>query len=174
MKPIPWRVQLGVVAAGYMAVILVAAVLLYMRHMQYVNHPADAVAAGGMYAGGDLILGVFIAGLFLMPTIVLVLVIRKSETAYTRYSQILLGLSLTAPISLVSFIPAVNQVFSFLGEFCIYRLCASPLIIVGMVGSRLFARFDRAKRLTLYALLVEVGTIVLLVVLFLFASRAPR
>ena|SRR5258708_22235159 len=57
MKPIPWRVQLGVVAAGYMAVVLVAAALLFMRHMQYVNNPADAVASGGMWAGGDLILG---------------------------------------------------------------------------------------------------------------------
>jgi hypothetical protein len=46
MKPIPRRVQLGVVAAAYGAALLVAAVLVYARHMQYVNHPADAMASG--------------------------------------------------------------------------------------------------------------------------------
>jgi len=174
MKPIPWRVQLGVVTAGYVAVILVAAALLFMRHMQYVNHPVDAMAAGGMWAGGDLILGVLIVGLFLMPTFLLVLVIRKSETAYTWYSRILLCLSFTAPISLVFLIPVVNQVNGSLGEFSLYRLFASPFIIVGMVVSRLLARFDRAKRLTLYALLVEAGTVVLLVGLFVFATSGIR
>ena len=100
MQPIPWRVQLGAVAAGYAMVFLVAAVLLYARHIQYVTHPADAVSSGGMYAFGDLMLGLFIGGLFLIPTFLLVLVIRKSETAYTKYSQTLLGLSLTGPICL--------------------------------------------------------------------------
>ena len=96
MKPIPRRVQLGVVAAGYVAVLLVSAVLVHARHMLYVNHPADVAAAGGMYAAGDWMLELFIGGLFLIPTFLLVLVIRKSETAYTRYSQALLGVSLTA------------------------------------------------------------------------------
>ena len=119
MKPIPWRVQLGVVAVGYVAVILVAAVLVYVRYMQYVNHPDDVMSSGSMYAFGDWMLELFIGGLFLIPTFLLVLVIRKSETAYTSYSQTLLGLSLTAPICLgVFLIPAVNQGTTFLGWFC--------------------------------------------------------
>ncbi len=90
MKPIPWRGQLGLVAVGYAAVLLVAAVLIYARYMQYVNHPADAarymqyvnhpadaISSSGMYAFGDLVLELFIAGLFLIPTFLLVLVIRK-------------------------------------------------------------------------------------------------
>ena len=175
MKPIPWRAQLGVVVACYAMVLLVAAVLLYARHMQYVTHPEDAMSYGGMYAFGDLILGLFIGGLFLIPTILLVLVIRKSETAYTRYSQTLLGLSLTAPISLgVLLIPAVGQGNSFLGWFCMGRLFATPIVIAGLAVSRLLARFDRAKRLTSYALLVELGTIALLVALFLFSGGAHR
>ena len=93
MKPIPWRVQLGAVAVGYAMVFLVGAALVFERHIQYVNNPADAASYGAMYAFGDLILGLFIGGLFLVPTLLLVLVIRKSETAYTRYSQTVLGFS---------------------------------------------------------------------------------
>jgi hypothetical protein len=69
MKPIPWRAQLGAVAAGYAMVLLVAAVLLYERHIQYANHPADVMSYGGMYAFGDLILELFIGGLFLRSTV---------------------------------------------------------------------------------------------------------
>jgi hypothetical protein len=104
MKPIPWRVQLGAVAAGYAMVFLVGAALVFERHIQYVNNPADAASYGAMYAFGDLLLGLFIGGLFLVPTLLLVLVIRKSETAYTRYSQTVLGFSLTAPICLGIFL----------------------------------------------------------------------
>jgi hypothetical protein len=37
--------------------------------------------------------------------------------------------------------------------------------------SRLLARFDQAKRLTLYALLIEILTLVLMAALFLFMAR---
>ena len=171
MKPIHWRQQLGIVASGYAVVVLLAIVLVYKRHMQYVNHPADVMSSSGMYAAGDMMLELFIGGLFLMPTVLLVLIIRKSEMAYTRYSQALLGLSLTAPICAGLFlIPAVNQGNSFLGWLCMDRLFASPIVIVGLVFSRLSAHFGRAKRLTSYALLVESGTIAVLVTLFLLLA----
>ena len=84
------------------------------------------------------------------------LVLAKSETAYTRYAKVMLAISLTAPICLgLSSIPAISQSKVFLGWFCMGRLMASPVVIVAMGMSRLFARFDRAKRLTLYALLIE-------------------
>jgi hypothetical protein len=173
MKPIPLRAQLGLVAAGYAVVLATAAFLVFARYMLYVNHPGDAAAAGGMYAAGDLMLGIFIACMFLVPTFVLVLVIRKSERLYTVYSKIVLGLSLTAPICLgVLSIPAVAQGTMLLGWICMDRLLCSPIVIVGLIISRLLARFDRAKRLTLYALLLEVLTLVLTVVLFLFVARS--
>lgn len=166
MKPIPWRTPLGAVAAGYAIALLIAAALLFARHIQYVTHPNDAATYGAMFAFGDLLLGLFIGGLFLIPTFFLVLVIRKSELAYTRYSQTLLGLSITAPISLgILAIPAVGQGNSFLGWFCMDRLFASPIVIAGLAISRLLARFGRAKRLTSYALLVELATIALMVAL---------
>src|SRR5690349_1662469 len=147
MNSIPWRAQLGIVAAGYVAVLLFSAALIYQRHMLYVNHAADAAAAGGMYAGGDLILALFIGCLFFVPTFLLMIVIRKSESASIKYAQVLLALSLTMPFCFVGFLPAVNQGNSLLGDFCIYRSWSSPLVIVGLVISWLFSRFPRAKRL---------------------------
>jgi hypothetical protein len=173
MKSTPLRVQLGLVAAFYAVVLATAAILVFMRHLMYVNHAAEAAAAGGMYAFGDLMLEVIIGCMLLVPTFVLVLVIRKSEPLYTGYAKIMLALSLTAPISLgVLSIPAVNQGTMLLGWICMDRLLCSPVVIVGLAVSRLFAPFDRAKRLTLYALLIEILTLALAVALFLFAARA--
>jgi hypothetical protein len=173
MKPIPLRAQLILVAASYAAVLAIATALVCARYIHYVSHPQDVAAAGGMYAGGDLILEIFICCMLLAPTFLLALVIRKSENFYTRYSKILLGLSLTAPICLgVLSIPAVNQGTMVLGEICLDRLFASPFVIVGLGFSRLLARFDRAKHLTFYALLIEVLTLVFMAALLLFLARA--
>jgi hypothetical protein len=46
-------------------------------------------------------------------------------------------------------------------------------VIVGLGFSRLLARFDRAKRLTFYALVIEVVTLVFVIALLMFLSR-PR
>src|SRR6266702_8418765 len=92
------RTQLVCVAVGYAAVFAIAALLIVQRYLQYLNHPDDVAAYGGMYAGGDLLLEVFICGMLLVMTFFLVLVIRGSENACSIYSQILLGLSLTAPL----------------------------------------------------------------------------
>ena len=175
MKPIPLRGTLGLVAAGYVLVLATSILLVYERHMQYVTHPEDVAASGGMYAGGDLMLEIFIGCTFLVPTFLLVLFIRKSENLYTGYSKVLLGLSLTAPICLgVLSIPAVNQSATVLGEICVGRLFGSPIVLVGLAVSRLLARFDRAKRLTLYALLIEALTLVLMAALLLFSAKAHR
>jgi hypothetical protein len=173
MKPIPLRTQLRLVAAGYAIVLAIATLLVFMRHMLYVNHPADVAAAGGMYAGGDWMLELMIGCMLLVPTFFLALVTSKSEDLYTAYSKIVLGLSLTAPICLgLLSIPAVNQGTMILGWICLDRILCSPVVIMGLLVSRLLARFDRAKRLTLYALLIEVLTLALTVALFLFAAGA--
>src|SRR5580698_1717403 len=145
MKSIPLRTQLGLVAAFYAVVLATAALLVYIRHLLYVNHAAEAAAAGGMYAAGDWMLEIFIGCMLLVPTFVLMLVIRNSELLYPGYSRVLLGLSLTAPISLgVLSIPAVNQGTMLVGWICLGRLLCSPIVIVGLLVSRLLARFDRA------------------------------
>jgi hypothetical protein len=175
MKPVPLRGKLSLVAAGYALVLATATALVYARHLQYVTHPDDVVASSGMYAAGDWMLEIFIACMLLVPTFLLVLVIRNSENLYTGYSKAVLGLSLTSPICLgVLSIPAVNQSAMVLGYICMDRLLCSPVMILGLVVSRLLARFDRAKRLTLYALLIEVLTFVLMAVLLVFFARTNQ
>ena len=161
METVLSRTRLWLVAIGYAGVLAVAAVLIVARYVQYVTHPADVAAYGGMYAGGDLMLELFIAGMLLVVTFFLVLVIYQSEPAYTIYSKVLLGVSLTAPLSvgLIS-IPAVNQGMNVLGEVCMFRLFASPIVVFGIGASRLFARFPGPKKLTVYALLIEGLTLV--------------
>lgn len=172
MKPIPLRTQLFLVAAAYAVVLAAAAFLVFMRYLLYLRNPQEAAAAGGMYAGGDLILEILIGCMLLVPTLILALVLRKSENLYIGYSKVMLGLSLTAPLSLgVLSIQAVNHGTMLIGWVCLDRLLCSPVVIVGLLASRLLAQFDRAKRLTLYALLIEVLNLVLMAALLLFAAK---
>lgn len=167
MEPGVLRTRLYWIAGGYAAVVAFSAALIVMRYVQYAMHPADAAQYSGMWAGGDLILELFICGLLLVMTLILALVIMGDESAYTMYAKGLLGVSLTMPLS-VGFIaiPVVNQaggVLGVLGYACLFRLFASPLVIFGIGVSRLLARFPRPKRLIVYGLLIEVSTLVLLI-----------
>jgi len=170
MEPSPSQLQLRLVAASYAVVVGVSALLVYERYLQYVRNPQDVVASSGMYAGGDLLLEIFICFLFLVPTGALVLVIRKSEAWYTGYAKVLLGLSLTAPISVgLLIIPVLNQ--WYWGDACIFRLFAIPIVVVVLIFSRWLTRFVRARRLISYALLIEGLTFVAVIAsLFLFSN----
>lgn len=171
MKALSQRAQLGLVWVGYAAVVAASALLVVWRYLQYRLHPEDANQYSGMWAGGDMMLGAFIFCLFLVPTFFLVLVIRKSEPLYTRYARVLLGVGLSAPVSLgLIAIPEVNQGQSLLGWVFFWRIMGSPLVFLALVGSRLMARFPRAKRLCSYALLIEGLTLVAMVV-FWFGRR---
>lgn len=160
------RAKIGWVMASYAAVLAVSTFLVIARYLQYVHHPDDANQYSGMWAGGDMILGIFIFCLFLVPTFALVLVMRQSEALYTGYAKVLVLISLTAPISMGLFaIPMVRESDSWFGFACMWRLLGSPFALVGMAGSRLMARFQRAKRLSSYALLIEavsLGTLIAL------------
>ena len=157
---ISWKIQLGLVAFGYAGVVGFAALLMVWRYWQYESHPVDSVQYGGMWAGGDLMLELFITGMLLLMTFFLVLVIFRNESAYTIYSKVVLAISVTCPVSVgVIAISAIAEGNSLLGWACLYRLFASPLVLLGLIMSRLFARFPQAKRLTNYALLVEISTL---------------
>ena|ERR1700756_2221643 len=170
MEPSPSRLQLRLVKASYAVVAVVSALLIYERYLRYVRNPQDVAAAGGMYAGGDLLLEIILCFLFLVPTVALVLVIRKSESAYTAYAKVLLGLSLTAPISVVLLaIPVLNQ--WYWGDACIFRLFAIPIVVVVLIFSLWLTRFARARRLISYALLIEGLTLVVVIAgIFLFST----
>lgn len=159
------RTQLRLVALAYAAVFAVAATLLYGRHLQELKYPAEA--SGGMWAFGDALLYMFIACLFMIPTAFLIWTIAKFKSVYEAYSRFLLGLSLSAPVCLSVLLLGENQGAQSLGFLCLYRLLGSPFIFAGIGISRLVARFDRAKRLVSYALLIEgltIGTAVVLLI----------
>ena len=152
--------QLGFVAACYAAVLGLATTLVVERYLQYVRHPDDVAASSGMYAFGDTMLEIGIAGALLVPTILLVLVIAKSEPASAIYSKLLLAFSLSAPIAFgLLCIPSVSSGPGWLGFACLYRLEASPFALVAMGFSRIMARFRLSKGLTWSALLVEGSTL---------------
>ncbi|HXY07309.1 MAG TPA: hypothetical protein VEI52_05575 [Terriglobales bacterium] len=160
------------VAASYAVVVVISALLIFRRYLQYVRNPQDVAAESGMYAGGDLLLEIFLCFLFLVPTIALVFVIKKSESAYTAYAKVLLGLSLTAPISLVFLIiPVLNR--WYWGDACIFRLLAIPMVVVVLICSRWLTPFARARRLISYALLIE-GLTFLVVIAYLFLFSRGR
>jgi hypothetical protein len=171
MEPSFSRWQLRVVTASYAAVGVVSALLIVERYLLYVRNPQDAAAAGGMYAGGDLLLEIIICFLFLVPTAALVFVIRKSEPAFTTYAKVLLGLSLTAPLSVgLLLLPIINQ--WWWGDACIFRLFAMPMAVAVLIFSWWLTRFSRARRLISYALLIEGLTFVVTIVggIFLFSK----
>ena len=155
MNPTSLRTQLWFVGLGYAAVSLVAAVLILARYLLEHIHRAEVTAAGGMYAFGDLMLAIFIACLFMIPTVFLVWVMAKHEGVYTTYSQLLVGLSLSAPVCLSLFVFGKSHVSESLRILCLCRLVGSPFVFVGIGVSRFVARFAQAKRLTSYALLIE-------------------
>jgi len=170
MEASPSQLQLRLVAAGYAMVAAVSAVLIYERYLLYIRNPQDVAAAGGMYAGGDLLLEIIISFLFLVPTAALVFVIRRSEPAYSIYAKVLLGLSVTAPISAVLLvIPVLNQ--WYWGDALIFRLFVIPIFMVVMILSRWLTRFAHARRLISYALLIEALTFAIIIAsLFLFSG----
>lgn len=160
MKALTLRAQLQLVAAGYAAVVVASVLLVAMRYLQYRLHPEDADQYSGMWAGGDMLLGLFIFCLFAVPTFFLALIARKSEPLATGYAKALVALSLTAPASIgLLAIPAIENSNSMLGWACMWRVIGSPFILFGMVGSRLLARFPRAKRLSMYAATIEAVTL---------------
>ena len=172
---IPWKIQLALVACAYVGVLAISAVLIVWRYWQYETHPADAAQYGGMWAGGDLILEFFICGMLLAVTFVLVLVIYRHETAYTNYSKIMVAMSATLPVSVVLIaISAISQSNSLLGWACLFRVFASPVVLVGFAMNRLFARFPQSKRMTNYALLIEGLTLVFMFLILSLQVHFPR
>ena len=88
------------------------------------------------------------------------LVIANAEAAYTTYSKILIALSVTSPVSIgFMAIPAIGQSDSILGYVCLFRALGSPMVLLGLAMSRLFARFPKPTRMTNYALLIEGATL---------------
>jgi hypothetical protein len=165
MKPFSLRVQLGLVALGYVGVLVYSADMVFQRYLQEVSDPISDAASSGMYAFADWLMTIFIFFLFMIPSAFLLWVIRTFEGTYTKYSKVLLALSITAPVCLGLLClgdllhgKALLSDRSSLHEVLIERVFCAPYILVLMGASRLFARFDGPKRLVRRALLIEGGT----------------
>ncbi len=154
-------------ALGYTAVLLFAAAVLFVRHLQELQYPAEA--SGGMWAGGDAILYIFIAGLFILPTAFLIWVAAKFEGVYTAYSIFLLVLSLTAPVCLSVLHLGEIRDGQTLFTICLFRLICSPFVIVAIGISWIVGRFDQAKRYASFALLMEGLTFAIAIALLIHA-----
>jgi hypothetical protein len=166
VKILSLRAQMWAITLGYVAVTAVSAFLLYQRHLYELNHAADVSAASGMWAGGDALLDIFIACLLMIPTFFLVWVMARFETLFTVYSQILLILSVTAPVCLILLDFGGKRMPQSLSVIFLYRTLCSPFALFGIGVSRLVARFDQAKKLISYAFLIEGLTLCIAVVLF--------
>jgi len=167
------RLHPGFIAAGYAAVALLASILIYNQHVQRVRelHEEMASRMPQFHPNNEWLVALLIGGLFLLPTFLLISVIRESETAYTLYSRALLALSVTAPLCILIFIGGLSLGTGFLGV-CFYRFFASPSITLGLIVSRVFARFERAKRLILCALGIEMVTWIASLVFMAFVLRS--
>ena len=159
MKPVSTKSQLAMIGTGYVVVVAFAAAALYERRLIEAAHPADVQAAGGMYAAGDMMLGIFIAFLLMVPTMFLVRLVSKFETPAGAYSKILLAIGLSAPVALGILALGEARVPHVLDAACLLRLLWSPLVLALMVFSRIVAKFQLAKRLTSYALVSEGATL---------------
>ncbi len=157
------RSKLRLVAAAYAGVVALSVLLVFMRYLQYRLHPDDAEAYGGMWAGGDMILAILIAGMLLVPTFFLIFVLRKDEPGYTKYSKALIGVALTSPLAIA--VTALPTGPWWIGVISFSRLLVTPIVIFLYVMSWIATRFRGARRRIVYGLLIEVGTIVTAIVL---------
>jgi len=163
MNAIPWRAKIGVVVAGYAAVIVVSAMWITQRYLAEQRDPATF--SSGMAAGGDWFLELIIVAMLLVPTFLLALLIRDSEASYTKLAKILFGFALAAPVSMgLMAIPAIgeskNLPASIVGCICLYRVFAFPMTLFGFIGCAVLAKFKRPRRLIWYSLLIEILSIV--------------
>jgi len=163
------RTKLGLVAAAYAGVVALSVLLVLLRCLQYKLHPDDAEQYGGMWAGGDLMLALFIAGLLMLTTFFLIPILRNDEPGYTNYSKALIGIALTSPFAIV--LTALPGGPWWIGDICISRLFAAPLAIILYFVSWVASGFRGARRRIVIALLIEVGTIAVSMALLMGFGR---
>jgi|SRR5450432_600483 len=153
------EVHLALIALAIAAVI-VSWGTEHIRQAYYIPHSGDLKGFGGRYASSAAVSDAFHGCLLMVPTVFLIRFMSKFEIVYSAYSKVLVGLSLTAPIFLA------GSLLGPLKTICLIRLMASPFVLVGMGISRWMARFDLAKKLTQWALVIESVTLGIAVVLF--------
>lgn len=164
------RLQLELIGAGYAAVLMYAVFAFYQRYLYSLREPIES--SGGMAAFGDEILTLFIFGLVLVPTFFLLRLMAQVDTIYAFYSKVLLGVSLTAPIAVALLVLFHRSLV--VQNVCVMRLWRSPCVFVALAMSRLLGRRNPKKRLITWALLIEGGTLIVALAVFVGLARAHQ
>jgi hypothetical protein len=172
VKSLSTKTQLAVILVAYAGILTLGGVAFYNRRLQQGAHPADVAAASGMYAAGDMMLGLFIAFLLMLPTFFLIRLLSKFETAAAIYSKILLMVALSAPLALGAFLVGGTDVSENLEGACLLRLLWSPLILTLIAFSRFVAKYEVPRRLASYALVSEAAALCGSLALVIFSMRS--
>ena len=166
--------RLGWIGAGYGAAAAVAVFVLTARY--WFIDPADVSAMSGMFAGGDAIGFVLIAGaLGLVPTFFLLRL--ATETHPRALAAALLTLSATAPLSLwllsvlsSGSLPRQGTLNDLLGLAMVFligpRVVAIPVVFIILALALLMAREKRTRVWLACGLVLEAVPLILLVIHF--------
>jgi hypothetical protein len=167
MQALSQRNQVMLIVTGYAAVTMFAVFEFFQRYLYRLREPIDS--AGGMAAFGDLMLSIFVFFLFLFPTFFLLRLLAQNQGFYGPYARVLLGVSITNPISVALLAAFHRSVLAqnIFGE----RIWVSPLVLTVMIMSRILGRRSPSKRLMTYASLIEGGTMVASAVAFVGMAR---
>ncbi len=167
MQAITRRLQFELIAAGYAAVFLYTAYEFFQRYLYTLREPIES--SGGMAAFGDEMLTLFCFLLFLVPTFFLLRIMAQSERVYAAYAKALLVVSVTAPVA-VALLTTFHRSMA-VENLCMTRLWRSPCIFVVLAMSRVLGRRSPKKRLITWALMIEGGTLVLSIAVFMMLAR---
>jgi hypothetical protein len=142
------RVQLSLIVFGFALVLAHWMYAIHLDDIWVAAHPDDDMAT--LSQGLDSFLH---ACLLMVPILWLIWLMSKYEAVYIVYSKALFWVSLTAPLCFaVFFVRPLKEMFV---DLLLIRFWASPFVLVGIGISRWMARFDLAKKLTFWALVIE-------------------
>jgi hypothetical protein len=73
------------VGAGYAVILAFAGEEFYTQYLYEISHREEVIASSGMYAGGDMILEIFVALLLMIPTFFLIWIVAKFEALHNLF-----------------------------------------------------------------------------------------
>src|SRR5438270_8393340 len=85
------------IAFSYAVLSLYATWQWHFRYLAELENPIDS--AGGMWAFGDLLLNLFLFGLFLIPTFFLLRLVARDDRPFAIYAKVAFAVALTAPLA---------------------------------------------------------------------------
>src|SRR5206468_3627374 len=99
------------------------------------------------WAFGDEIAKAFIFCAFMVPTFFLLWVGRDYEPLYFKYAQVVVAISVTAPLCLAMLATSILPSPGLLYDTAVMRLWRSPAVFILLVLSRVLARPTGTRRL---------------------------